>query len=194
MARKSNGLGEREGRRSGGVGRGPHGRRGRGGQGWAAALNAWPEGEARPVASAGVPSLPEPPRRCVWSATSWACASIHGALKRGRGEGSTRGSASPFTHTRTLACTPRPRGQGSGPAALQLGVLGERERGTGLPPGCTGQGGGGGWSLLASRIPGHIVSPQSLLHARALRQASRPRMTSWEDAGVCSCLGSRQTS
>lgn len=142
MARKSNGLGEREGRRSGGVGRGPHGRRGRGGQGWAAALNAWPEGEARPVASAGVPSLPEPPRRCVWSATSWACASIHGALKRGRGEGSTRGSASPFTHTRTLACTPRPRGQGSGPAALQLGVLGERERGTGLPPRCTGQGGG----------------------------------------------------
>lgn len=145
------------------------------------------------MASAGVPSLPEPPRRCVWSATSWACASIHGALKRGRGEGSTRGSASPFTHTHTLACTPRPRRQGSGPAALQLGVLGgrEREEQASRPD---AQGKGWGRSLLASRIPGHIVGPQSLLHALALRQASRPRMTSWEDAGVCSCLGSRQTS
>lgn len=160
---------KREGHGSGGVGWGPHSRRGSGGQGRAAALNAWPEGEARPVASTGVPGLPEPPQRCVWSATSWASASIHNALKWGGAggfEGSTGGNGSPFTHTHTLACTPRCHGQGSGPMALQLGVW-DRERERNRPPAQMHRVRGG--SLLASPNPRphrpHRESPEPPPHS-----------------------------
>lgn len=164
MARKSSGFGERKGRGSGGVGRGPYSRRGSGGQGRAAALNAWPEGEARPVASAGVPGLPEPPQRCVWSATSWACASIHGALKWGDGgglrgaQGETRPPSHTLTHLHALS-GPVARAVGLWPCSLESWGR-EREEQASHPDAQVREG-----SLLASPNPRlHRESPEPPPH------------------------------
>lgn len=101
--------------RGGGSGRsGPRRSRDRG-QGWAAVLRRSQEqGEARPVTPPLVcQGLASTPLRCVQSATSWAWASVHSALKWG-GRGA-QGETDPLpTHSYTGTHTPTSWGRAVG--------------------------------------------------------------------------------
>lgn len=98
-----------------------------------------PEGKGSSVACTGVLGL-----RAVWSGTSGAWASIHNALKwTWAGEGGLwcgTGRNSSLSHTLAHALL-GPTNRAVGPGVLELGVLGQRERGAGLSPRCRGEGG-----------------------------------------------------
>ena len=108
--------------------------------------------EPTPLAGAGVPGLAGPPPRCVWSATSWAWASIHNALRaEGRGRQGKLILLHVHSHTRMHS---RSRGQDSGPCGLEAGGPGREPLGR--------EGGAGSHSDAEDERESPLASPNPL--------------------------------